>query len=71
MDENPDLSSTDITSINSLSQISENVNNKSSEKIGKAEYEKVIKSLEKDNAVLREDVNDLKELVKVQGSCEW
>ena len=65
------MSSTDITSINSLSQISENVNNKSSKKIGKAEYEKVIKSLEKDNAVLREDVNDLKELVKVQGSCEW
>lgn len=44
-----------------------NVNNKFSEKIGKSEYEKVIKSLEKDNAVLREDVNDLKELVKVQG----
>ncbi len=44
-----------------------NVNNKFSEKIGKAEYEKVIKSLEKDNAALREDVNDLKELVKVQG----
>ena len=71
MDKNPHLSSTDITSINSLSQISENVNNKFSEKIGKAEYEKVIKSLEKDNAALREDVNDLKELVKVQGSCEW
>lgn len=44
-----------------------NVNNKFSEKIGKAEYENVIKSLEKDNAALREDVNDLKELVKVQG----
>ena len=43
MDGNPDLSSTDITSINSLSQISENVNNKFSEKIGKAEYENVIK----------------------------
>ena len=71
MDKNPHLSSTDITSTNSLSQISENVNNKSSKKIGKAEYEKVIKSLGKDNAVLSEDVNDLKELVKVQGSCEW
>lgn len=71
MDKNPHLSSTDITSTNILSQTSENVNNKFSEKIGKAEYEKVIKSLEKDNAVLREDVNDLKELVKVQGSCEW
>lgn len=59
------VSSTSIT--NSLSQISENVNNKFSEKIGKAEYENVIKSLEKDNAALREDVNDLKELVKVQG----
>lgn len=44
-----------------------NVNNKFSEKIGKAEYENVIKSLEKDNAALREDINDLKELVKVQG----
>lgn len=55
------------TSINSLSQIPENVNSKFSEKMGKAEYEKVIKSLEKDNAALREDVNDLKELVKVQG----
>lgn len=52
---------------NSLSQIYENVNNKFSEKIGKTEYENVIKSLEKDNAALREDVNDLKELVKVQG----
>ena len=50
-----------------LSQTSENVNSKFSEKIGKDEYEKVIKSLEKDNAALREDVNDLKELVKVQG----
>lgn len=67
MDKNPHLSSTDITSTNSLSQIPENVNSKFSEKIGKAEYEKVIKSLEKDNAALREDVNDLKELVKVQG----
>jgi hypothetical protein len=55
------------TSVNSLSQIPENVNSKFSEKIGKAEYEKVIKSLEKDNAALREDVKDLKELVKVQG----
>lgn len=55
------------TSINSLSQIPENVNSKFSEKIGKAEYENVIKSLEKDNAALREDVNDLKELIKVQG----
>ena len=55
------------TSINSLSQTSENVNSKFSEKIGKAEYENVIKSLEKDNAALREDINDLKELVKVQG----
>lgn len=44
-----------------------NVNNKFSEKIGKAEYENVIKSLEKDNAALREDINELKELVKVQG----
>ena len=61
------LSSTDITSTNSLSQISENVNNKFSEKIGKAEYENVIKSLEKDNAALRDDINDLKELVKLQG----
>lgn len=34
------MSSTDITSNNSLSQTSENVNNKFSEKIGKAEYEK-------------------------------
>ena len=67
MDGNPHLSSTDITSTNSLSQIPENVNSKFSEKIGKAEYEKVIKSLERDNAALREDVNDLKELVKVQG----
>ena len=40
VDGNPDLSSTDITSTNSLSQISENVNSKFSEKIGKAEYEK-------------------------------
>lgn len=40
MDGNPHLSSTDITSTNSLSQISENVNNKFSEKIGKAECEK-------------------------------
>lgn len=67
VDRNPHLSSTDITSNNSLSQISENVNNKFSEKIGKAEYENVIKSLEKDNVALREDINDLKELVKVQG----
>ena len=59
------MSSTSTT--NSLSQTSENVNNKFSEKIGKAEYENVIKSLEKDNAALREDINDLKELVKVQG----
>lgn len=65
VDRNPHLSSTDITSNNSLSQISENVNNKFSEKIGKAEYENVIKSLEKDNAALREDINDLKELVKM------
>ena len=65
VDRNPHLSSTDITSTNSLSQISENVNNKFSEKIGKAEYENVIKSLEKDNAALREDINDLKELVKM------
>ena len=43
MDGNPDLSSTDITSTNSLSKTFEIVNNKSSEKIGKAEYEKVIK----------------------------
>ena len=67
VDRNPHLSSTDITSTDILSRISKNVNNKFSEKIGKAEYEKVIKSLEKDNAALREDVNDLKELVKVQG----
>ncbi len=40
---------------------------KFSEKLPAASYEKVIKSLEKDNAALREDVNDLKELVKVQG----
>ena len=52
---------------NTLSQSAENVNSKFSEKMGKAEYEKVIKSLEKDNAALREDVKDLKELVKVQG----
>lgn len=38
-----------------------------SEKLPAASYENVIKSLEKDNAVLREDINDLKELVKVQG----
>lgn len=38
-----------------------------SEKLPAASYEKVIKFLEKDNAALREDVNDLKELVKVQG----
>lgn len=40
---------------------------KFSEKLPAASYENVIKSLEKDNAALREDVNDLKELVKVQG----
>ena len=40
MDGNPHLSSTDITSTNSLSQTSENVNNKFSVKIEKAEYEK-------------------------------
>lgn len=40
---------------------------KFSEKLPAASYENVIKSLEKDNAVLREDINDLKELVKVQG----
>ena len=34
-----------------------------SEKFPAASYEKVIKSLEKDNAALREDINDLKELV--------
>lgn len=57
------MSSTSTT--NSLSQTSENVNNKFSEKIGKAEYENLIKSLEKDNAALREYINDLKELVKM------
>lgn len=40
---------------------------KFSEKLPAASYENVIKSLEKDNAALREDINDLKELVKVQG----
>ena len=40
---------------------------KFSEKLPAASYENVIKSLEKDNAALREDMNDLKELVKVQG----
>ena len=53
------------TSVNSLSQTSENVNNKFSEKIGKAEYENV-----KDNAALREDINDLKELVKRSNAIE-
>ena len=38
-----------------------------SEKLPAASYENVIKSLEKDNAALREDINDLKELVKLQG----
>ena len=65
MDGNPHLSSTDITSTNSLSQISENVNNKFSEKIGKAECENA-----KDNAALREDINDLKELVKRSNAIE-
>ena len=55
------LSSTDITSTNSLSQTSENVNNKFSEKIEKAEYENA-----KDNAALREDINDLKIVCKAQ-----
>lgn len=65
MDGNPHLSSTDITSTNSLSQISENVNNKFSEKIEKVEYENA-----KDNAALREDINDLKELVKRSNAIE-
>ncbi len=57
----------DLRTYETMYRLPENKTTLFSEKLPAASYEKVIKSLEKDNAALREDVNDLKELVKVQG----